>query len=70
MLEWTGKDLSVSVFKYLFLFDIVNLDTVSVPSGYSGLGFIYLVDFFKDPAPSFIDCLYSSFCFHLVDFSP
>ena len=67
MLEWTGKDLSVSVFKYLFLFDIVNLDTVSVPSGYSGSGFIYLVDFLKEPSPVFVDSLYSSFCFYLVD---
>jgi hypothetical protein len=29
-----------------------------------------LVDFLKEPAPGFIDFLCSSFCFHLVDFSP
>jgi hypothetical protein len=41
-----------------------------VPSSESGLGFIYLVDFLKDPAPHLVDSLNSSFCFHLVDFSP
>ena len=30
----------------------------------------YLVDFCKEPAPGFVDSLYSSFCFYLVDFSP
>jgi hypothetical protein len=32
--------------------------------------FISLVDFLKEPAPSLVDSWYSSFCFHLVDFSP
>jgi hypothetical protein len=53
----------------LFISDFINLDTVSVPSGYSGSGFIYLVDFLKEPSPVFVDSLYSSFCFYLVDFS-
>jgi hypothetical protein len=34
------------------------------------MSFIYLVDFLKEPAPRFVDSLYSSFCFYLVDFSP
>jgi hypothetical protein len=34
------------------------------------LGFIYLVDFFKEPAPGLVDPLFSSFCFHLDDFCP
>jgi hypothetical protein len=33
-------------------------------------GLIYLVDFLKEPAPGFVDALYSSFCLYLVDFSP
>jgi hypothetical protein len=37
-----------------------------VPSGLSG----YFVDFLKKPALGLVDSLYSSFCFHLVDFSP
>jgi hypothetical protein len=41
-----------------------------VPSSASGLGFIYLVDFLKEPAPGLVDCLNSSSCFHLVDFAP
>ena len=30
----------------------------------------YLVDFLKEPALSFVDSLYDSCCFYLVDFSP
>jgi hypothetical protein len=41
-----------------------------VPSIESGLGFIYHVDFLKEPAPYLIDSLNSCFCFHLVDFIP
>jgi hypothetical protein len=41
-----------------------------VPSTYSGYGFIYLVDFLNEPTPDWVDSLYSSFCFHLVDFAP
>ena len=26
--------------------------------------------FLKEPAPGFVDSLYSSFCFYLIDFSP
>jgi hypothetical protein len=33
-------------------------------------GDFYLVDFLKKTAPGFVDSLYSSFCFYLVDFSP
>ena len=33
-------------------------------------GFINLVDFLEEPAPGFIDSLYGSLCFYLVDFSP
>jgi hypothetical protein len=29
-----------------------------------------LLIFLKEPAPAFVDSLYSSFCFYLVDFSP
>jgi hypothetical protein len=29
-----------------------------------------LLIFFKEPAPGFVDCLYSSFCLYLVDFIP
>jgi hypothetical protein len=32
--------------------------------------FTYLVNFLKEPAPGLVDSLNSSFCFHLVDFSP
>ena len=39
-------------------------------SSQSGQGFIYLVDFLKEPAPHFVDSLYGSLCFFLVDFSP
>ena len=41
-----------------------------MPSSESGQGFIFLVDFLKEPAPGFVDSLYTSFCFYLVDFSP
>jgi hypothetical protein len=27
-------------------------------------GFIYLVDFLKEPAPGFVDSWYSTFCFY------
>jgi hypothetical protein len=30
---------------------------------------MYFVDFLKEPAPGFVDNLYSSFCFFLVDLS-
>ena len=33
-------------------------------------GFIYLVDFLKEPLPTLVDSLNSSFCFHLDDFTP
>ena len=32
-------------------------------------GFIYLVDFLKEPTPPLVNTLNSS-CFHLVDFTP
>jgi hypothetical protein len=41
-----------------------------VPASESGEGFIYLVDFLKDPAPGLVDSLNSSSCFHLADFAP
>ena len=41
-----------------------------MPSSDSGLGFIYLVDFLKEPDPSLVDSLTSSSCFHMVDFTP
>ena len=31
---------------------------------------MYFIDFLKEPAPGFVDSLYSSFCFYLVDSSP
>jgi hypothetical protein len=31
---------------------------------------LFVFDFLKEPAPGLVDSLYSSFCFHLVDFSP
>ena len=33
-------------------------------------GLSILLIFLKEPAPGFVDCSYSSFCFYLVDFSP
>jgi hypothetical protein len=33
-------------------------------------GLSILLIFFKEPAPSLVDSLYSIFCFYLVDFSP
>ena len=30
----------------------------------------YFVDFLKEPAPDLVGSFYSSFCFHLVEFSP
>jgi hypothetical protein len=41
-----------------------------VPSSESGYGFIYLVDFLKEPAPHLVDSLNTSSCFPLVDFTP
>ena len=55
---------------FFLIFDFVNLDPVPVPSSLSGLGFIYLIDFHKEPAPGLVDSLNSSFCFLLVDFTP
>jgi hypothetical protein len=40
------------------------------PSSESGYVFIYLVDFLKESTPGLVDSLISSFCFHLVDFTP
>ena len=34
------------------------------------VAFIYLVDFLKEPAFGFVDSLYCSDCFFLVDFCP
>jgi hypothetical protein len=51
------------------VFDFINLDPVSVPSDWPDW-FIYLVAFLKEPVPSFVDYLYSSFCLYSVDFSP
>ena len=31
---------------------------------------MYLVDFFKEPAFGFVDSLYGSLCFYLIDFGP
>jgi hypothetical protein len=42
----------------LFYFWFPYLDTLSLSSGYSGLGLIYLVDFLKEPAPDFVDFFY------------
>jgi hypothetical protein len=33
-------------------------------------GLSILLGFLKEPAPGLVDSLNSSFCFHLVDFSP
>ena len=41
-----------------------------MPSSKSGSGFIYLIDFLKEPVSGLVDSLKSSFCFHLVDFIP
>jgi hypothetical protein len=41
-----------------------------VPSSESGLGFIYVVDFLKEPAPRLLDSLNSSSCFYMVNFAP
>jgi hypothetical protein len=34
----------------LFISDFVNLDSISVPFSWYGYGFIYLVNFLKEPA--------------------
>jgi hypothetical protein len=46
------------------------LDTASGLFSLFGYGFIYLVDYFKEPAFGFADSLYYFNCFSLVDFSP
>ena len=33
-------------------------------------GLIYLVGFLKEPAPGFVDSLYGSLSFYLIDFRP
>jgi hypothetical protein len=50
----------ILLIRILFLFPLVSL----------AKGLIYHVNFFNKIAPSFVDSLYTSFYFHLVDFSP
>ena len=62
MLFWISSDSVVmSSFSFLILLirilslcPLVSLD----------------IDFLKEPVPGLVDSLNSSFCFHLVDFSP
>ena len=68
MMFWISSgSFAVSPFSFLILLiRILSLcPLVSLEKG-----FIYLVDFLKELAPGLVDSLYSSFCFHLVDFSP
>jgi len=54
-----------------FIYDFVNLNTVSLPSGLSGYRLINLTAFLNKPAPcGFADTLYSSFSLYLVNFRP
>ena len=68
MVFWISSG-SVVMPPFSFLILLIRIKR-PVPSTESGSGFIYLVDFLKEPAPSLVDSLNSSFCFHLVDFTP
>jgi hypothetical protein len=59
--------IAISPFSFLILL-IWVLSLCSLDSLAKGLP--YLVDFLKEPAPGFVDSLYSSFCFYLVNFTP
>jgi hypothetical protein len=68
MMFWISlSSVVMSPFSFLiFLIRILSLfPLVSLAKGLSI--FFY---FFKEPAPVLVDSLNSSFCFHLVDFSP
>ena len=58
--------IAISPFSFLILL-IWVLSLCSLDSLAKGLP--YLVDFLKEPAPGFVDSLYSSFCFYLFYFS-
>ena len=68
MMFWISSgSVVMSPFSFLILFirilslcPLVRLD--------NGLSIFF--DFLKEPAPALVDSLNSSFCFHLVDFSP
>ena len=59
---------SGSVVKSPFSFLILLIRMLSLVSLAKDLSILLI--FLKEPAPSLVDSLNSSFCFHLVDFSP
>jgi hypothetical protein len=59
--------ISMSPFSFLILL-IWILSLCPVVSLVKGLSILLI--FLKEPAPGVVDSLNSSFCFHLVDFSP
>ena len=62
---------SVSVVTSPFSFLILLIRILSLcPLVSLAKGLIYLVDFLKQSSPGLVDSLNSSFCFHLVNFSP
>ena len=65
MVFWISSGSVMSPFSFLILL-IRMLSLCPLVS----LGFIYLVDFLKEPAPPLVNSLNSSSCFHLVDFAP
>jgi hypothetical protein len=68
MLFWISS-CSVVMSPFSFLILLIRILSLC-PLVSLAKGFIYLVDFLKEPAPGLVDSLNSSFCFHLVDFSP
>ena len=57
----------MSLFSFLILL-IWILSLCPLVSLAKGLSILLI--FLKGPAPGFVDSLYSSFCFYLVDFNP
>jgi hypothetical protein len=68
MMFWISSD-SVVMSPFSFLILLIRILSLC-PLVSIAKGLIYLDDFLKEPAPGLVDSLYSSFCFHLVDFSP
>jgi hypothetical protein len=64
---WTS---SCSVVMSPFSFLILLIRILSLCPLFSLFKGLNLVDFLKEPAPGLFDSLYTSFCFHLVVFSP
>jgi hypothetical protein len=68
MVFWiSSSSIVMSPFSFLILL-IRMLSLCPLVSVDKGLSILLI--FLKEPAPGFVDSLYSPFCFYLVDFSP